>query len=292
MDNFQISDTLIRDYLLGRVDGEMLVAEQIDEQVFTDAEFPIRVDAVEDELIEEYLEDTLDAEEKQAVERHFLTPPERQRKLRNARLLRRHLAAIPLQSRDVVPVDSTRSILRSGRPIFLRQTLRTYAEIAAAVLVAVSIVYLFQQRRELKSAVDQANKQLVLAHQQATALKPDLRDSTGLSEPLTVMLNLVQPGLRRGKSDLPSVDVRPATRVLRVEIAVASGSPGTYRVQLESGGNTIWVRDAVQALVAPGGAIINVEIPPEVLPAGRYELVLQGPEKSGISYWFNVTRLR
>src|ERR1700761_7357045 len=87
-----IDDNLIREYLLGRVDDDQEMVDRFDEQLISNPEFSMSVDIVEDEIIEEYLEGSLSAEDRHAVERHFLRPPERQRKLRNARLLRHHLA--------------------------------------------------------------------------------------------------------------------------------------------------------------------------------------------------------
>ncbi len=271
---------------------ESALVEQIDEQVLTEDEFLVRVDVIEDEIIEDYLEGALAAADKRAIETHFLIPLERQRKLRHARLLRHHLAALPLGTRETRMDDAPQQVFRARRLKFVPTTFRSYAEIAAALLVAVSFVYLFQERRELKGAVDEANKRLVSEGQQAMVQSPVRQESVDSSQPLTEVLNLMRPGLQRGNEELPAVRVGKATRVLQVEVALPSGHPGTYKVDLKKDGNSVWDREAVQGVHAPGGAIIKVEIPPEVLPAGTCELVLQSPGDAPRSYWFTVTTLR
>jgi len=85
-----ITDANIREYLLGRLDSEPELVDNIDEQILTDPSFSLTVDVAEDEIIEEYLEGSLSSEDARAVERHFLRPSERQRKLEVARLLGRY----------------------------------------------------------------------------------------------------------------------------------------------------------------------------------------------------------
>src|SRR6185369_10039721 len=90
-----ITDANIREYLLGRLDSDVELVDSIDEQTLTDPEFSMSVDVIEDEIIEEYLEGSLNLEDKRAVERHFLRPPERQLKLKTARLFSRYLESEP-----------------------------------------------------------------------------------------------------------------------------------------------------------------------------------------------------
>ena len=88
-----ITDANIREYLLGRLDSDSELVESIDDQILTDPKFSMSVDVVEDEIIEEYLEGSLSSEDKRAVEKLFLRPPERQHKLKTARLISRYFEA-------------------------------------------------------------------------------------------------------------------------------------------------------------------------------------------------------
>ena len=80
-----ITEANIREYLLGRLDPNSKLVENIDEQILTVPEFSTTIDVVEDEIIEQYLEGSLNQGDTRAVERHFLRPLDRQRKLRSIR---------------------------------------------------------------------------------------------------------------------------------------------------------------------------------------------------------------
>lgn len=289
MENLEINDGLIRDYLLGRIEDETAEAERIDEQLLADEEFCLRVDVIEDEIIEEYLEGALAAGDRLAAERHFFNPPERRRKLKNARLLRRHAATASLDEGSVRTAGSAWSFGRALLGWFVAPAFRTSVGVTASVVMVLSLVYLLEQRRELQIALRQANHQLAAESQHPPALASPGRALVEQSEPLTVMLNLVQPGLQRGNAQLPTVTLGPAVRVLLVTVAVPSGTAGTYRVQLKSRGSMVWWSNRVEALAVSGGSILKLDIPPEILPVGEWQLVLQGPRNVEFSYWFNVS---
>ena len=79
---------LLRKYLLGMLEDEVVLA-RLEERLMVDEEFVVRIAAAEDELIEEFLDGELTAEESDRFNRFFLAPPERKRQLRLTRDLRR-----------------------------------------------------------------------------------------------------------------------------------------------------------------------------------------------------------
>src|SRR5205085_1500980 len=81
----------IRLYLLGRLAAESL-SERVEERMLTDSDYYEELLACEDDLIDEYLSGALPAEERADFESHFLSTPERVRKLRFARALHRYVA--------------------------------------------------------------------------------------------------------------------------------------------------------------------------------------------------------
>src|SRR6201987_1936915 len=82
--------SLIREYLLGRLDNEKELEEQLSHDIFSNDELSEMVESIEEEIIEDFLDGTLDSADKDAVNRYFLRPPERREKLRFARLLQHH----------------------------------------------------------------------------------------------------------------------------------------------------------------------------------------------------------
>jgi hypothetical protein len=283
-----INDAIIREYLLGRLDSDLELVERIDEQILTDPELSISVDIIEDEIIEEYLEGSLNSEDARAVERHFLRPPERQRKLKNARLFGRYVKAESRNEKTEQPTPIRRlfEAFRGGRVL---PGFRTWVEIAASAVFIISTLILLNQHRELDIAFKQISQQLTQERQRSAASDQQLQSALQSLQPAIVMLNLVRPGLQRGDSELPGVKVTSATRMVHVEVALSSNAAGKYRVQLRHTGNIVWARDGVDAAAVPGGAILKLDIPAAALPQGTCELAVIPAEGSAISYWFSAT---
>ena len=82
-------DQQLRKYLLGELSSEEECP--LEEQLLFDDELSEQLRVVEEELLDDYVSQQLSARERTRMETHFLTPPERQRKLRTARALRKHL---------------------------------------------------------------------------------------------------------------------------------------------------------------------------------------------------------
>jgi CHAT domain-containing protein len=82
--------SLLRDYLLGRTADED-VRQQLEERLMTDGEYFEALLVTEDELIDEYAQETLAPADRAQFEQHFLITPERHRKLRFAQALHRHV---------------------------------------------------------------------------------------------------------------------------------------------------------------------------------------------------------
>lgn len=284
-----ITDANIREYLLGRLDSDSELVESIDGQILTDPKFSITVDVIEDDIIEDYLEGSLNSEDMRAAERHFLRPPERQRRLKTARLFNRYVQA---ESRKMQAMQSPSSRklfgpFRSG-PVLI--SLRTCAEIVASVLFVALILGLLNQRREFRMAVQQANQTLIREQERSMVANQQLQNALRQLQPAIAMLSLVTPGLQRGESALPEAKISSGTRTLHVEVALLSQRSGKYRAELRHTGKTVWFRDGVEAMSVPGGAILKLDIPADVLLKGTGELAIVPSGSSAISYWFSITQ--
>lgn len=282
-----ITDANIREYLLGRLDSDSELVESIDEQILTDPKFSISVDVVEDEIIEEYVEGSLSSEDKRAVERHFLRPPERQHRLKTARLISRYFEA--QTPKQPAPARSLLNAFRIGQML---PTFRTCAEMAAFAVFIISTLVLWNQRRELEIAIKQMNQQLGQEHERLAIANQQLQNALHSLQPAIAMLNLVRPGRQRGDMEIPEVKVNPGTRTLHVEVALSSGTPGKYRVELRHAERTVWSRDDVDVTAVSGGAILRVDIPAEVLPQGKCELAVMPSGEAPMSYLFSVSKLQ
>src|SRR5437879_6592976 len=88
----------IKKYLLGQLAGADL--EEIERRVLTDDDFHEEVQIMEDELVDEYVNADLSAEERRLFEKNFLADPESRKKLRLGRALDRHLSSQSLKFSD------------------------------------------------------------------------------------------------------------------------------------------------------------------------------------------------
>jgi|GEM_PF-3015515 len=249
------------------------------------------VDVIEDEIIEEYLEGSLNSEDTRAVERYFLRPPERQLKLKTARLFSRYFEAETRNVNTEQPAPA-RSLFKAFRVGWALPSFRICAEIAASAVFVISILTLLNQRRELDIAIKQVGEQLSQERQRSATSNQQLQNALQSLQPTVAMLNLVRPGLQRGKLELPEVKVNSGTRLLHVEVALSSSAPGSSRVELRHTGKMVWSRDGIDAIAVPGGAILRLDIPADVLTQGTSELVVKPSGDDAISYWFSVLMLQ
>ena len=293
MDNRLIDDAILREYLLGRMEADQELVEHIDERILTDPEFSTSVEIVEDEIIEEYSEGSLDAADKQAVELHFLRPPERQRKLRNARLLSRHLAASPLHGEETPPQEkiSMRTLPRTWPRFLTMPGLRACAEIAASILFATSILYFWNQQRKLEITVKQRSLQVDEERAHSAALDRQLQAFLPPEQSSIVMLTLVTPGLVRGDADLPKAKLGTAIKTLHIQVVFNSRPSEEYRVQLKRSGTVVWSQSGARAIAVSGGAILALDIPANTVPLGPCELNIAPAGEPPASYWFLALKL-
>lgn len=88
----------LKRYLLAQLTLEEQLSVQ--EQLFLDAEYLQRLQAVEDELIDDYVYDELTANERERFESHFLSQLGRDKDLRFAKALKRYTSEAPSQMRE------------------------------------------------------------------------------------------------------------------------------------------------------------------------------------------------
>jgi len=285
------TDNTIRQYLLGRFDDQDALENSLGEQIFHDDELSEVVDSIEDEIVEEYLDGTLSAADRKAVEEYFLRPAQRKEKLRIARLLRDHF-----QSAVNVRAEADRVILPEpvvdrggGNALALhwRSHFRAYCECAALVLIALSsFIYIYSVRKGFRSEIDSSRRE-------QKRLEGELAQERHRSESLAEQLEQLQPpvvgltfvGIPRGP-EANQVEIRPFTQRIRAEIDLQGASDRAYDVRLEDKARkAIWS----QTGVIPSSGALRVEIPVQGMTTGDYHLVISSQQAhSERSHWFHV----
>lgn len=148
-ESFDSEETVVRDYLLGRV-GDEAALEEIEERLFTDEEFCTRVALAEDELVNDYVLGYLDEADAARFEASLEGNPDRQFRLRLTRGIKEkalaEAAGVAAEAKGLKRAgepEAAPSFLKSLMTLFGRPI---YAGAFAALLVAVlaASVYLLR----------------------------------------------------------------------------------------------------------------------------------------------------
>jgi anti-sigma-K factor RskA len=285
----------VRKYLLGFLTEDQ--SNAIEEKLFSDESFLALIEQVEDEIIDEYLEDSLSAADKQAVEDHFMEPAERREKLRFAGTLRSH---IQQKKKQNLSFERGWHVIR---PVYF------YAMSAAAVaLLAVSVGLVMNNlrlQRKLDSEIAREqtmqaalNQQLRESQLQNAELRKALpvreNRSNQQPEPIYLALNLkpIQP---RGIESSPRLKLNAGTRGIEVHLPLVDASFPSYKAVLRtaSGKELVSVGKIKPSEV---GELAFRATYPQLQP-GNYALVLTGCDPSGQpiatsskTYYFTLER--
>ena len=158
MNDETVTDALLREFLLGKVTDE--VRERIEGLFVTDAQARERILAVEQDLIEDYLEETLSADDRERFVSRYAQTAEQRRKLRITKSIKEwamtSAAATPMPAATpAVPVAaSRRSHQRSWfRPAFV-------VPVAVMVLLVILVAAFWAGRRSQQAAIERDLAQL------------------------------------------------------------------------------------------------------------------------------------
>lgn len=283
MDDCLIGEEEIRSYLLGRIGADEKLSAAIDMRMLADPEFSMLIDVIEDEIIEDYIDGELSAAEVEAMESHFLQPPERQSKLWRTRWISQQLRSAAGEMITATPKMPVRTDSPERGRVLIFRSVRTWTEIAAGLALVSCTIYFWNQQRELRLAVKQSGQEMAQLEQAQAS------GSITAKQAAVITLNLNVPGLSRGRKALPEVRLMPGAASLHISIALSARPAGPMNVQLKQGAVVIWSRDGVEARPVSGGAVLAVDLPTAVVPEGTCSLIVNAPDGGELSYWFKAT---
>ena len=312
----RFSDELIARYLLGELPENEQIT--IEDEAFSDPEIRAAIEAVEQDLIDEYVRGDLPASQRQRFQSHFLASAERKKKLYFAHALNGVIGEKPKAAQAAVTVVST----RPGFWSFLTQPVLTYGFAAAAVVLLLFGSWLWLQRSHLQSEVEQLratranqnstqqqlegdlaqererNEQLQAELNQAATVNRNSNvnpDQVGPSKtPVSVALALL-PGLSRSSNSAPQIAIGKDVATLRLKVGVDPADDfSLYRLELRNGeGRVVTTLNSLRARALGNSRTIVVAVPANQLHAGSYELALQGINDDGSTeplgfYYFRI----
>ncbi len=312
METKSLNGKLIVRYLLGDLPEEEQA--RLEDLAFSDREYLQNIQAVESDLIDEYVRGELSDSERRQFERRFLASFERQQKVEFARALAKIVpeagteeAAQPAMA--FAPTswwDSFIASLRGLNPAF------KFSMAAAAVMLVIGASWLITETLRLRAEVAQLQAQQQSRQRQEEILQQQAASARERSEDLAAQLErererrerseelarqlerdqsrekgaglafiaslFLPPGIPRGDADRPKLVLPRTARGARLQIGLERGDEyESFRAELHThGGRKVWSQDNLRARTSRAGRSVILNLPVSLLDNGEYELALKG----------------
>lgn len=288
MEKESVTSALLIRYLLGSLSAPEL--EQVEQQFFNDDDFFCELLETEDQLIEEYLDGQLSADEREKFKRHFLALPVRRRKVEITSLLKRTSLQNSLAGQPHIETQTNPALwwqkivatLRLNQPVF------GFSVAAALLLVAFGVLLMTRQH----SRTPDNSQVTVLASPSPAA---------SATAPRVVSL-LLLPGSFRGGSASRTNNAKIGAGTEAVELKLQAGAEhfSGYQASLQNKldpQRDILTTDLLKTEAGENGRPLVIwTIPASQLPVGDYQVTLRGKSAKNTSavgeiYDFTVRHL-
>lgn len=259
------TDALLREFLLGKVNEEE--RERIENLFLTDTQARERILAAEQDLIEDYLEDSLAAADEESFLSRYGQTSTQQRQLQINKSIKKW-ALSESSSTHAVPV-------KISVWTYLRERLRlkpALIPIAATALIAVVVAAVW-----LSSRREEQNRHLAIEHALA-----QLNAFASLREVPPHMRSLVlSPVTVRSSEQQPEINTRDDTRIVELRLPWIKERYSTYQAEVRRVGDdesfTIFNLQAE----TDGEYVIRIRLPVQMLRRGQYQVLLAAISSDG-----------
>jgi anti-sigma factor RsiW len=289
------SEKLMIRYLLGDVPEDEQI--RIEERFFTDDEYFEQLLALEDDLIDDYVNGELTDREREQFEEYFLASPTRRQRVEFAKTFMR-AASLPALAEIAMPGEARPEPVPWWRTVMVfwraQSLLRRFA-LAASVVLVLGGSWLIVDTVRLRNQVEQL---------QAEEFQRDVQFALMHAPPLDSLAFALFPGRARDiegtnrfviPQDVDSVQLR---LYLPAVAAGVTDPRSRYRAVVRTAeGNEVWSQDGLKAQRTGlrEEAIVILDLPTPILPEGDYIITLSRRKSSGDfedvgSYQFSVVR--
>jgi len=272
------TDALLREFLLGKVNEEE--RERIENLFLTDTQARERVLAAEQDLIEDYLEDSLTAADEELFLSRYGQTSTQQRQLRINKSIKKW-ALSESGSTHAVPVKISVWTHLRGR---LRLKPALIIPIAATALIAVVVAAVWLSTRR-----EQQNRLLAIEHAMAQLNAPE-----SLREVPPYMRSLdLSPVTVRSSEQQTEINTRDQPRIVELRLPwIKNERYSTYQAEVRRmRGDESFPISNLQA-ESDGEYVIRIRLPVQMLRRGQYQVHLAGilPDGSaGLSEEYQFT---
>jgi hypothetical protein len=312
------SESLLVRYLLGDLPEEQQV--EIEERAFSDHQYLRNIQAVESELIDEYVRGGLRADERRRFEERFFASAERRSKVEFSRALATVAPEFTAAGRAVLPRTAPLpGLWQHVHGAFLAALSRParYALAAAALLVVLGSTWLIVESFRLRGQLAQLRAEQESREHEQQALQQQIADEKARRENLSGQLErerqqrehsdqligelqrqleqsttqpsqsvvslALWPGLARGGGARPKLVLTQSARLVKVQIGIEPEDEyQSLRVELRGPtGQPVWTQGDLKGRHVRTGRSVILNLPANLLGAGQYELSLKGTAAAG-----------
>jgi hypothetical protein len=272
-----ITDASLREFLLGKLADEEL--ERVENLYLTDSQTRERVLALEQDLIEDCLENSLSEEDKERFLARYAKTDEQRRRLRITK---------SIKNWAVTEATATQATAATKVSLWTRLRLKPIVVVPIAVAIALAVVLAIVW---LNSRIE---KKKHFAVEQELAL---LNSPAGLREfpPQMIPLEL-RPITVRGAETPTEVNSRSENRIVELFLPwIPKERYPAYRAEVRPPGDgEPFTIPNLQAENDDGAYKIRLRLPPHILRPGSYRIQLTGISNDGSAsppeeYWFSMT---
>jgi hypothetical protein len=260
----------IERYLLGELSPDEQA--ELETRYFGDPELLDRIEAAEDELIDDYVREELVPARRLRFESHFLN----EKRLERVRMAE----ALHMECGGSTPLYAPKAAASRRTPYVLPAA----AALFGAALLA--IVWLFVHNRGLEQRIATLQAERDAARVEIARRTAPPQTTTTTPEPprqppapLAVVASIVlSPGLTRDGGDVAIITVEPETRMVRIELRLET-SAKRYDATLQRAGEPpLWTGSGLVAQTIDGERRLVLYFPREQFTAGDYLLTLTAPD--------------
>lgn len=294
----QYDQQVITQYLLGTLSAAE--SERFDELSFTDEEFIEARNAIENDLVDAYVNEELKGALLDQFERHYLASPLKRGKVELARAFLESANRLASQVADTKIKESTsRASLRQRWVQLLgARPWRTASAVLASIILVVFVWLVIENSRRVRDrnnqpARDESASQQTPERIQATN-QPDVEEPTAIPEPTKKdgvqeqskprLATIVLSPQLRSASETPEVSLNTNTDYLAIRLELEPNNYSVYKVLLldQTNGQVLWRSNRVNGQNTADGKVLNLRLPAELLKSRSYVLQVSGLAKRGV----------
>lgn len=271
--------TLIRRYLLSDLDEEQ--QERVETRLLLEEDFGRDISVVRNELFDEYVAGTLSESERERFEQRHLATPDGRRNLLFTKALH---AYAETSAANGGRVRETSSAWQRFLALIRTQRLSVALPLVALLLLAsFYAVWRVRENRRLSGPESAAQARRATLEQALARLNAgEGTPTSGAEQPGAVASATLIRNLVRGEPGRRSVTVGGAMKVVRLHLVVEADRYERYSAVLLNGEDAeLAAVSGLPAGVLEGGKVVTLNLPADQLPAGDYQVSLNGISADG-----------